>query len=307
MKLSLVHAMDASAGEAQAFGQVITKYMKHRSLPLHLQEKIFGFFVHMHSTGDDLDEMKVLQNQPRFVRQKLLEEICFRAMKISFKPLHNYSDGFLRSITHGMTPYLALPKEILIAQNQVCDKIYLIIRGKVNILTSSRDKFLVTDTIQKDAIVGDFQETDSTYRALTYCELYCLTLEHFDSCLHYSRNNDESCKLTDKQVRNKMKLSIKASNGADQFSATFIKKHKSRILNKFGRQFDRVKSHKFSKRYADGLSRGQIWVIHIIFRSTKSGVPAYLTLTNANTTFAEITQLQRRPKRKHKRFFDIFR
>lgn len=72
---SLVHAMAVSAGEAQAFGQVITKYMVHRSLPLDLQEKIFGFFVHMHLTGDDLDEMKVLKSLPRFVRGKLLEEV----------------------------------------------------------------------------------------------------------------------------------------------------------------------------------------------------------------------------------------
>jgi len=135
------------------------------------------------------------------VRQKLLEEVCFEAMKNNFKPLHHFSDGFLRSIIHGMTPYLALPKEILIAQNSVCDKIYLIIRGKVNILTSSRDKFLVTDTIEKDSIVGHFDETDCTYRAMNYCELYCLTLEHYDGCMHYSRNNDESSKLQGKEAK----------------------------------------------------------------------------------------------------------
>lgn len=76
------------------------------------------------------------------------QQICFQPMKLAFEPLFGYCDGFLRSVVHGMTPYLALPKEILIAQNVHCDKIYLMIRGKVHILTSSRDKYLVTDTIE---------------------------------------------------------------------------------------------------------------------------------------------------------------
>lgn len=39
---SLVHAMDASAGESQAWTQVITRYMKHAKMPEDLQEQIYG-------------------------------------------------------------------------------------------------------------------------------------------------------------------------------------------------------------------------------------------------------------------------
>lgn len=200
---SIVHANDASAGEAQAWVQVITKYMKHRSLPIDLQERIFSFFVHMHLSEDDLDEFKVLMRQPRYIKYILIEEICFVNMREQFAPLMAFSDGFLKSVVHGMYPHLALPKEILLSRAKPADKVFIIVRGKVNALTASMNKFLVTETLEHNAIVGDFKNPEFTYRTVSYCELYTLTLEHYSDCFLYASNNTESALLDRKNKKPK--------------------------------------------------------------------------------------------------------
>jgi len=209
---SIIHAMDASAGEAQAWVQVITKYMRHRSLPLDLQERIFGFFVYMHLSEDDLDEFKVLMHQPRFVKNMLLEAICYPTMRSDFAPLEKYGDGFLKSVIHGMYPYLALPKEILLAANGPSDKVYMIVRGKVNVLTASRSKFLVTDTLEHGKIVGTFRQSEVTYRTVSYSELYCLDHEHYSHCFSYVKN-DKAAALYDKKAKSQALIFSQSRSG----------------------------------------------------------------------------------------------
>ena len=228
---SIVHTMDASAGEAQAWVQVITKYMRHRSLPLDLQDRIFGFFVHMHLSDDDIDEFKVLAQQPRYIKHKLLDSICFMTMRNNFAPLEKYSDGFLKSVIHGMYPYLALPKEILLAVHTPCDKVYVVVRGKINVLTASRKKFLVTDTLDRGEVVGNFRESEVTYRTVSYSELYCLPLEHYSHCFSYVTNDKEAA-LLDKKSKNKNKMLSETSSG---FGGSF----RSKLLD--SKAFSRIR------------------------------------------------------------------
>ena len=116
---SIVNAMDASAGQASAWAQVVAKYVKNRNLPFGLEQKIFGYFIHMHLTEHDLDEAKVIYSQPRAIKRKLLEDICFGGMK-SFPTFRPYKPGFIKSACHCMEPYLALPTEILIVAGELC-------------------------------------------------------------------------------------------------------------------------------------------------------------------------------------------
>jgi hypothetical protein len=193
---SIVNSMDASAGESQAWSQVITKYMRHRNLPLELQDRIYSFFVHMHLSEYDLDESKVLEAQPRFIKNKLLHEICFHTVRFKFKPLAHFTDGFVSSVVSGMFPYLALPKEILISTGMPNDKVFVVVRGKVHEMTASRNKYLVNATLEHGSIFGDFREPEVTYRAFAYCELYCLSWDHYAKCIGCASNN-EAAALTD--------------------------------------------------------------------------------------------------------------
>ena len=131
--------MDASEGQSHAWTQVITRYMKHAKLPDILQEQIYGFFVYLHLSDNDLDEIKTLAAQPRMVKHKLLEEICYKPMR-SLPSLATYADGFVRSIVYGMKPYLSLPREILIAENEPSSKLFLIVRGKVHVLIRTGER-----------------------------------------------------------------------------------------------------------------------------------------------------------------------
>jgi len=240
---SIVNALDASSGEAHAWSQVITKYMRHRSLPVELQDRIFSFFVHMHLSEYDLDEVKVLKVQPRFIKHKLLMDVCFDAVRTQFKPLHDFSDGFVSSVVQGMYPYLALPKEILISVGMPFDKIFLVVRGKVHEMTASRNKYLVVNTLEHGKIVGDFTEPEVTFRAFAYCELYCLPLDHFSKCFVYATNNSAPA-MKDGGKKKGIGKSMSHSSGLLKRSGTSIE-----MLS--GRAAAHMKRH--TKAFAEAL------------------------------------------------------
>ena len=226
---SLVHAMDASAGESHAWTQVITRYMKHAKMPEDLQEQIYGYFVYIHLNEDDLEEEKVLSNMPRMVRHKLLEEICYSSMR-KMPSLNSFADGFIRSIVYGMVPYLSLPKEILIVENEPSPKLFLIVKGKVHVLSRTKQggevgggegreggasgadvtdvtgttnkiedrqqlpTFSIEATITDGGIIGDFKPNRYTYRTSEYSDMYTLDLTHYSDCFSFVNNNKNASK-----------------------------------------------------------------------------------------------------------------
>ena len=231
---SIVNAMDASAGEGAAWAQVIAKYVKNRDIPMALEQKIFGFFIHMHLTEHDLDEAKVLNSQvserrewvthivveswgiefnnqykssqPRSVKRKLLVDICYSGMKVfpNFKP---YKPGFIKSICHKMEPYLALPSEILIVEGEAADKIFLVVRGKINVLERTPEVgemdepvYEVKIILENGSILGDFKPNAYTYRTAEYSECYVLRLECYISCFSYVTQSSRGRKASKKNL-----------------------------------------------------------------------------------------------------------
>ncbi|GMH74967.1 hypothetical protein TL16_g06612 [Triparma laevis f. inornata] len=203
---SIVNALDASAGEGAAWAQVIAKYVKNRDIPMMLEQKIFGFFIHMHLTEHDLDEAKVLNSQPRSVKRKLLVDICFDGMKVfpNFKP---YKPGFIKSICHKMEPYLALPSEILIVEGEAADKIFLVVRGKIHVLERTGELGELEEpihevkiTLENGSILGDFKPNAYTYRTAEYSECYVLRLECYISCFSYVTQSNRGRKASKKNL-----------------------------------------------------------------------------------------------------------
>ena len=209
---SIVNAMDASAGQASAWAQVVAKYVKNRSLPFDLEQKIFGYFIYMHLTEHNMDESAALADQPRAIKRKLLEDICFQGMK-SFPTLAPYKPGFIKSACHCMVPYLALPTEILINKGSAADKIFLIVRGKVHVLstvpnpamTASDDDnddalHKVVQTLENGSIIGDFKPNAYTYRTAEYSECYVLVLEAYIKCFSYVTKSGRSRQASKKKL-----------------------------------------------------------------------------------------------------------
>ena len=234
---SLVQATDESAGRAASWSKVISKFVKHRSIPASTQEQINGFFVHMHLTESDLNEEKVLNSQSRGVKTKLLRAICFEGMR-KFPTLKHYADGFVKSICQGMYPYLALPTEILIAQGEVCDRVFLIVRGTVHVLEKSGGadgdteeqaeegelkSYKIVFTLEDGGIIGDFKPNEYTFRAVEYSECYVLDLEHYVDCFSYVHNNRKYSKMNIKdEIEKTVEETANAGNMEKTQRAQFI-------------------------------------------------------------------------------------
>ena len=258
---SLVQATDESAGQAQAWNKVIGKYVRRRNIPQKTQEQILGFFVHKHLSEHDLDEEKVLNEQSRAVKTKLLKAICFQGMR-KFPTLKEYADGFVKSICYGMVPYLALPTEILIAEGEVCDRVFLIVRGTVHVLEKKEGEekkekeeeeedekekekkeaiYKIVYTLENGSIIGDFKPNDFTFRAAEYSECYVLNLEHYVDCFSYVHNNKRAGRINLKDQANKGEAEgrlmfigqtkKKTKEGAYAKTKNFITKTKSDLRN----------------------------------------------------------------------------
>mmetsp|Transcript_18981 Transcript_18981/g.39543 ORF Transcript_18981/g.39543 Transcript_18981/m.39543 type:complete len:2349 (+) Transcript_18981:25-7071(+) len=203
---SLVNAMDASAGQANAWSQVIAKYVKHRQLSDKITDMIFRFFVHQHLSEDNLDEVLVLQKQPRSVRRRLLEDICFAGM-VNFAPLKPYKPGFVKSICHRMQPYMALPAEIVIAKGESADKVFLVVKGKIQVLEKKEGGgdgkdhlFRVSASCEDGSIIGDFKPNLYTFRAVEYTECYVLHIDDYIDCFSFITQSPRGRKASKKNL-----------------------------------------------------------------------------------------------------------
>jgi hypothetical protein len=192
---------------------------------------IFGFFIHQQLSDDHLDEVVVLEKQPRSVRRRLLEDVCFAGMVnfAAFKPykpgesrksspfstwrcshlslsLTTPSSGFVKSICHTMQPYLALPAEIIIAKDGTADKVFLIVKGRVQVLEEVKDEgaeeplYKVIHNCEDGSIVGDFKPSMYTFRAAEYTECYMLHIDSYIECFSYITQSSRGRKASKKNL-----------------------------------------------------------------------------------------------------------
>ena len=133
-----------------------------------------------------------------------------------------------------------------LVEGSAADKIFLIVRGKIHVLTPVKEDQLEDDdpihkiakTLENGSIIGDFKPNTYTYRTAEYSECYVLSLESYIKCFSYITKSGRGRKASKKNL-------------TDDFANVV-----SDVLTIYGKGF--VMSEKRRKSNAVTLAAGKI-------------------------------------------------
>ena len=164
----------------------LSNAIHYADLPVDLQRKIIAYYRYIYTHNLGYDEASFIEDLP----QSLKKEVSFhfrREVMEHVSIFQGADDAFFREIALHIKLHIMLPGEYVFKKGDRGENMYLISRGKVEILLEEgeEDKIVLTegDFFGEIALFKDIPRTASV-RAATYCDLYVLSRTIFDRALH---------------------------------------------------------------------------------------------------------------------------
>jgi CRP-like cAMP-binding protein len=168
-----------------AMHHFVTRY----DLPIALQTRITDYFAHrwesIKSNEKELvSAAELLEELPPCVRYDAVE--CMTAEALSKVPLFaRVEEGFIHALTQKMEAVSTSVGEKLVNQGEICEGMYIVLKGKMDILVDGKS----INVVGTGAVIGEQSmltgiESNATAVSLSFCELYRLRREPFEELQH---------------------------------------------------------------------------------------------------------------------------
>jgi len=167
----------------------ITQYMRQRNVPHALQKRIREYYEYMwsshQSTNGGEGIMSDLHRTLRLELQISLNKKIIQNVSL-FKSIQS-SDCVIDMIEN-FVPKIFIPGEYIVLEGDIGTDMFIIVRGKVQVIRESNGKKTVVCTLGDGEVFGEQallkRETrNASVRAVTYCDTLTLTKEDFDHVL----------------------------------------------------------------------------------------------------------------------------
>ena len=157
--------------------ETIRSYMRHRKIPLNLQTRIEEYLDYLWTTQKGLDENDITSMLPATLRQQL--SLFCNSRIISRVPLFKGLPSHVcAAIVNQLQPRIFVPQDLIIAQGDLADEMFLIYRGVVKLVEIS-EKLGHSVCLNDGDYFGEIAVLTGGRRmmsvvASTYCHLYSL-------------------------------------------------------------------------------------------------------------------------------------
>jgi hypothetical protein len=174
----------AKAAHRHRVDQVLV-FMKNRTIPQSLQQRVIAYFNYLWESGMGQDEFTILNELPPSLRLELT--LHLNRQIIQKVPLFaEASDSFVRELVSGLRPVIFTPGDEIIRRGELGEEMFFINRGKIQVL--GPDGRNVVAVLSDGQFFGELallssRPRNATLRALDYCELYSLDKKTFDRVL----------------------------------------------------------------------------------------------------------------------------
>lgn len=179
----------------------LTALSRMRKLPKNLQKKLRDYYDYVLIKRMGYDESEFLKDLPRslkgevsrFLKKDVIEKI----------PLFKEVDSsFIDLIAINLQPLVLMPDDILFHKGESGHEMYFVIGGKLNVLDDNGN---IIAGLNEGDYFGEMslfrnQPRNATVKAETYCDLYSLNKNTFDSILKRFPNITEQIKSKVEQL-----------------------------------------------------------------------------------------------------------
>lgn len=177
-----------------AFTKRITDYFAHRWESIKSNEK------------ELVTAAELLEELPPCVRFDAVE--CMTSDALGKVPLFaRVEEGFIHALTQKMEPISTSVGETLVKQGEVCDGLYIVLKGKLDVSFNGN----TVDALTQGSCIGEQSmltglPANRTVTSLSFCELYRLRREPFEELQHKFKSTFEGFKQAAKiEAKNQKK------------------------------------------------------------------------------------------------------
>ncbi|CAN8029070.1 unnamed protein product, partial [Ixodes persulcatus] len=161
----------------------VEEYMAHHKLPSGLRQRITDYFEHRYQ-GKFFDEEAIFRELSEGLREDVITYNC-RSLVESVPFFANADANFVSDVVSKLKYEVFQPGNVIVKEGTLGIKMYFIQEGIVNILMSNGD---VAISLSDGSYFGETclltnERSVASVRAETYCNLFSLSVEHFNDVL----------------------------------------------------------------------------------------------------------------------------
>ncbi|XP_065202257.1 potassium/sodium hyperpolarization-activated cyclic nucleotide-gated channel 3 isoform X2 [Planococcus citri] len=180
---NLIQSLDSSRRQYRERVKQVEEYMAYRKLPREMRQRITEYFEHRYQ-GKFFDEEAILGELSEKLREDVINYNC-RSLVASVPFFANADSNFVSDVVTKLKYEVFQPGDIIIKEGTIGNKMYFIQEGIVDIVMANGD---VATSLSDGSYFGEIclltnARRVASVRAETYCNLFSLSVEHFNTVL----------------------------------------------------------------------------------------------------------------------------
>ncbi|XKL68578.1 hypothetical protein PGB90_004069 [Kerria lacca] len=180
---NLIQSLDSSRRQYRERVKQVEEYMAYRKLPREMRQRITEYFEHRYQ-GKFFDEEAILGELSEKLREDVINYNC-RSLVASVPFFANADPNFVSDVVTKLKYEVFQPGDIIIKEGTIGNKMYFIQEGIVDIVMANGD---VATSLSDGSYFGEIclltnARRVASVRAETYCNLFSLSVEHFNTVL----------------------------------------------------------------------------------------------------------------------------
>jgi len=180
---NLIQSLDSSRRQYREKVKQVEEYMAYRKLPREMRQRITEYFEHRYQ-GKFFDEEVILGELSEKLREDVINYNC-RSLVASVPFFANADSNFVSDVVTKLRYEVFQPGDIIIKEGTIGTKMYFIQEGIVDIVMANGE---VATSLSDGSYFGEIclltnARRVASVRAETYCNLFSLSVEHFNVVL----------------------------------------------------------------------------------------------------------------------------
>ncbi|XP_059350923.1 potassium/sodium hyperpolarization-activated cyclic nucleotide-gated channel 3-like [Daphnia carinata] len=180
---NLIQSLDSSRRQYREKLKQVEEYMAYRRLPRDMRQRITEYFEHRYQ-GKFFDEDAILGELSEKLREDVINFNC-RSLVASVPFFANADPAFVSDVVTKLIYEVFQPGDIIIKEGTIGTKMYFIQEGIVDIVMGNGE---VATSLSDGSYFGEIclltnARRVASVRAETYCNLFSLSVEHFNAVL----------------------------------------------------------------------------------------------------------------------------
>ncbi|XP_055937887.1 potassium/sodium hyperpolarization-activated cyclic nucleotide-gated channel 2-like [Argiope bruennichi] len=180
---NLIQSLDSSRRQYREKLKQVEEYMAYRKLHRDLRTRITDYFEHRYQ-GKFFDEEMILGELSERLREDVINYNC-RSLVASVPFFANADPNFVNDVVTKLKYEVFQPGDVIIKEGTLGTKMYFIQEGIVDIVMSNGE---VATSLSDGSYFGEIclltnARRVASVRAETYCNLFSLSVEHFNAVL----------------------------------------------------------------------------------------------------------------------------